>query len=166
MKISIIAGIGAQNELGQNNTLLWNIPNDMKHFRDTTRGHAVIMGRKTFESIGRLLPNRQNIVITRDTDYTAPGAVIVHSLNEALEKADMENYPEEVFVIGGAQIYTEALPLADRLYITHIHQDFPAADTFFPHWDNTLLKEVSREHHKKDEEHNYDYDFVQYKKRN
>ncbi len=165
MKISIIVAVGAHNELGKDNELMWHLPSDMLHFRETTRGHVVIMGRKTFESIGKPLPGRQNIIITRDTTYRIEGADIAHSLTEALEKADMENYPEEVFIIGGAQIYTEALAIADTLYITHINKEFPQADTFFPDWSKAEFTEVSREHHDQDERHAYPYDFVQYEKR-
>lgn len=169
MNIAILAGIGANNELGKDNELLWHLPLDMKHFRDITRDHAVIMGRKTFESIistlGKPLPNRQNIVITRDISYTAQGITIAHSFEEALEKVDKEKYPGEVFNIGGAQIYAEGLPYTDTLYITHVHGDFPLADTFFPTIDPTLFTEVTREVHAKDETHAYDFDFVTYKKR-
>jgi dihydrofolate reductase len=164
--IAIIAALGNKNELGKDNTLLWDMPLDMKHFRDTTRNHAIIMGRKTFESIGKPLPGRQNIVITRDTNYTAKNTTIAYSLIDALEKVDTEKYPNEVFVIGGAQIYAEALTYAKTLYITHIHADFPTADTFFPNIDTNIFTEFSREVHTKDEQHGYDYDFVIYKKIN
>lgn len=161
MILSLIAAIGKNNEIGKNNTLLWNLPADMKHFRDTTRGHAVIMGRKTFESIGRPLPDRQNIVITRDTNWHADGVTIVYSLDEALKL--FKDVSEEVFVIGGAQIYTEAMCHADRLDITHIDKIFDA-DTFFPSIDKTLWHEVSRESHAPDEQNLLPYAFVAYEK--
>lgn len=164
ISISIIAALGNKNELGKDNTLLWNLPLDMKHFRDTTRGHAVIMGRKTFESIGKPLPSRQNIVITRDATYSMDGITVAHSFDEALEKIDTAKYPGEVFIIGGAQIYRDALSKADTLYITHIHKEFPLADTFFPTIDPNMFTESSRETHYKDAQHGYDYDFVTYKK--
>ena len=116
--ISIIAAIGKNNELGKNNTLIWSMPADMKFFRDTTRGHTVIMGRKTFESIGKPLPNRKNIVITRDKNYKKDGIEIVNSLNEAI---NLTIPNEEVFVIGGGEIYKQAIEIADKLYITHIN---------------------------------------------
>ncbi len=163
--IAIIAAIGNKNELGKDNTLLWNLPFDMKYFRDTTRGHAVIMGRRTCESIGKPLPNRQNIVVTRDMNYTPTGIEIAHSFTEALKKVENEKYPGEVFIIGGAQIYKEGLDLAETLYLTHVHADFPDADTFFPLIDMTIWKKVREEKHFKDTEHVYDYDFVVYKKR-
>ncbi len=165
MKISIIAAIGTHSELGKDNELMWNLPSDMLHFRETTRGHVVIMGRKTFESIGKALPGRQNIIITRDKSYEAEGVTLAHSLTEALENVDTQMYPGEVFIIGGAQIYAEALALADTLYITHIDKEFPLADTFFPEIDSAVFEEISREHHKHDDRHAYAYDFVQYKKK-
>ncbi len=169
IKLGIIAGMGNKNELGKDNTLLWNLPLDMKYFRDITRGHAVIMGRRTFESIidslGKPLPNRQNIVITKDDAYTVEGVTIAHSFDEALEKIDAEKYEGEVFVIGGAQIYTEGMNYADTLYITHVHKEFPDADTFFPTINPHIFTETSRETHYKDAQHGYDYDFVIYKKR-
>ena len=130
--LSIIAAIGENRELGKNNTLLWDIPEDMNHFRTITRGHTVIMGRKTYESIGHALPGRVNIVITRDISFTTPdGCFIVHSLEEAI-KLGKEKEQTEVFIIGGANIYAQAIDLADKLYLTIIHHAFPEVDTFFP----------------------------------
>lgn len=160
MTLSIIAAIGQNNELGKDNKLLWDLPADMKHFRETTRGHAVIMGRKTFESIGHPLPNRRNIVITRDALYKKEGIEIAHSVDEALEFFKDSN--EEIFCIGGADIYTQAIPKADTLYITHVAGAFDA-DTFFPPIDSQW-KEVSREIRHKDNEHSYDIRFTMYKK--
>ncbi len=165
MNIAILAGIGMNNELGKENALLWHLPLDMKHFRDLTRDHAVIMGRKTFDSIGKPLPSRQNIVITRDTAYTAEGVTLAHSFDEALEKVDRDKYPGTVFNIGGAQIYTEGMNYADTLYVTHVHKEFSDADTFFPKIDQTIWEKIAEEKHIKDEQHVYDYDFVIYKKR-
>ena len=116
--ISIIAAIGKNNELGKGNTLLWHMPADMKYFRDTTRGHAVIMGRKTFESLKEPLPNRKNIIITRDKNYLRHGVDVVHSLEEAINLS--KNNGEEVFIIGGAEIYKQAILIADKLYINHV----------------------------------------------
>jgi dihydrofolate reductase len=157
--ISLIAAIGKNNELGKDNTLLWNMPADMKYFRDTTRGHSVIMGRKTFESIGRPLPNRRNIIITRDKEYNTEGIEIVYSLDEAIEKVRDE---DESFIIGGAEIYKQAIEKADKLYITEIDEVFPEADTFFPIIDKNIWKETRREDFKKDNENIYDYSFVEY----
>lgn len=165
MKIAMIAGIGKNRELGKDNTLLWHLPADMKHFREVTRGHAMIMGRKTFESFPNgALPGRQNIVITRDPKYTAPDITVAHSLLEAVTLADIEKYPGEIFVIGGAQIYNEAIDRANTLYITHVDGDFLDADTFFPEIDEKKWKKVSEEPHEKDEVHPYNYTFVTYEK--
>ncbi len=126
--ISIVVAVDSKRGIGKDNKLLWNIPEDLKRFRSITSGHPIIMGRKTFESIGRVLPNRTNIIITRDTNYTVEGAVVVHSLEEALRQAQGQ---DEVFIIGGGQIFEQALPLVDRLYLTIVEGDFHA-DTFFP----------------------------------
>lgn len=161
MKLSLIAGIGKNNELGKDNTLLWNMPADMKYFRDTTRAHSVIMGRKTFESIGRPLPNRRNIVITRDKDYYAENIEVVYSLDEAIDKVKND---DESFIIGGAEIYKQAIEKADKLYITEIDGEFPEADTFFPIIDKEIWQEEKREDYHKDSQNPYNYSFVIYKK--
>lgn len=160
--ISIIAAIGKNCELGQKNALLWDMPADMKHFRETTRGHTVIMGEKTFESIGRPLPNRRNIVVTRDQNWRAEGVEISHSLEDTLNS--FKNSSEEVFVIGGGQIYKQSMEHAGRLYITHVNASFPDADTFFPEIIPVVWKEVSREEHKKDSENPFDYAFSVYER--
>lgn len=138
--ISIIAALGKNRALGLGNELLWPIPDDLKRFKELTTGHAIIMGSKTYESIGKPLPNRTNIIITRNEEYDAPGAIITHSLEEAIEKAG----DGEVFIIGGAQIYTLALPFADKLYLTLIN-DEKEADAFFPDYSEfkkeTLIEE-------------------------
>lgn len=161
MTLSLIAAIGKNNELGKDNKLLWNLPADMQHFRTTTSGHVVIMGRKTFESIGKSLPNRENIVITSDSSYSRPGIIAVHSLEEALERYARGD--QEIFVIGGGRVYEEALPYADRLYITRVDASLPA-DTFFPPIDTRKWKEISNEHHEPDEKNNYGYTFITYEK--
>lgn len=129
-KLSIIAAIGKNRELGKNNQLLWNIPSDMKRFRELTMGHPVIMGRKTFESIGRPLPNRTNIVVTKQQDFHPEGVRVCESLERAVEVANSID-STEIFIIGGAQIYGQAIDIADRLYLTIIDQSFDA-DAFFP----------------------------------
>lgn len=141
-KISIIAAIGKNRELGKKNKLLWHIPDDLPRFKKLTLGHPIIMGRKTFESIGRPLPNRTNIVVTRDSSYEVEGATIVHSIEKAIEIAKgIENLPAggEIFVIGGGQIYEQALPFADRLYLTIVDAQ-AEADTYFP--DYSEFKKV------------------------
>jgi dihydrofolate reductase len=130
--ISIIAGIGKNRELGAENKLLWNIPEDLKWFREKTDSHPVIMGRKTYESIGRLLPHRPNLIITRDDTFSVPGGIICHSLDEAIVKA--KNIDQtEIFIIGGANVYTQAIKIADKLYLTIVDADFHA-DTYFPEY--------------------------------
>lgn len=146
--ISLIAAIGTRTRgLGKGGELLWRLPDDMKRFKALTTGHVVIMGRKTWESIPekfRPLPDRTNIVITRDTTYEALGATVNHTLAEALEKA-REVEHEEIFIIGGAQVYTESIPEADRLYLTLVDSD-DEADVFFPDY-STFTREILREEH-------------------
>lgn len=142
--ISAIAAIGARTRaLGKDNDLIWNLPSDLTRFKKITSGHPIIMGRKTYESIGRPLPNRTNIIVTRNTDYEVAGCVIAHSLEEALKKA-REVEQEETFLIGGGYIFKEGLPFIDRLYLTLVDDDSPA-DVFFPEYKDTFTKEISRE---------------------
>ena len=161
MILSLIVAMGKNNEIGKNNSLLWRIPADMKHFREITERHPVIMGRKTFESIGKILPNRKNIIISRNEDYKIQSAEVVHSLKEALEKVKNEN---EVFIIGGAQIYSEALPYANRLYVTHIEAEDKKADTFFPEIIPIVWNEILHEKHVIDEKTEFAYAFSVYEK--
>lgn len=160
--ISLIAAIGKNNELGKGNTLLWHLPADMKHFREVTTLHPVIMGRKTFESIGKPLPNRRNIVITRDVNYKKAGVELVYSLNEALDL--FPNQDEEIFIIGGAEIYKQTIGIADKLYITHVEAEEKEADAFFPEIIPIIWNEVSHKEHKKDEKNIFDYTFSVYEK--
>ncbi len=167
----MIAAIGRNNELGRDNALLWDMPRDMQYFRETTRGHTVIMGRKTFESIGFPLPKRQNIVVTRDMNYHPKDVDVVHSLEEALRLAALEqgkHFEEkqeetEMFIIGGGELYRLGMAFAHKLYITRIDGDFPDADTHFPpigpEW-----KEISRTEHGPDTEHAFPHTFLVYKK--
>src|SRR3989344_3873209 len=170
--ISIIAALAENRVIGVNNTLPWRLPNDLKHFRRLTTGHAIILGRKNYESIGKPLPERTNIVITRNRDFHADGCLIAHSLDEALALASAtapgvalpppslasKNDPE-IFVIGGAEIYRAALARTNRLYLTRVHATI-AGDTHFPEFDETEWREISRERHKRDERHAYAYSFV------
>lgn len=158
--ISIIAAIGTNNELGKGNTLLWHMPSDMKFFRDTTRGHTVIMGRKTFESLKGPLPKRKNIVITRDKNYQKNGIDVVHSLDEAVKLAD----GDEIFIIGGAEIYKQAINIADKLYITHVDATDKDADAFFPKIIPIVWNETKHEKHKKDSENPFDYTLSTYER--
>lgn len=160
--ISIISAIGKNNELGKKNELLWNLPADMKHFRETTRGHVVIMGDKTFKSIGFPLPNRRNIVLSKDADFQAENIEICRSL-EDLDKL-LKNLDEEIFIIGGGMIYKLFIEKADKLYITHVEAEFPEADTFFPEIDLNKWEKIKSEKYPKDEENIYDLEFCEYKK--
>lgn len=132
MIISIIAAIGENRELGRNNNLIWKIPEDMKRFRESTSGHPVIMGRKTYESIGRPLPHRTNIIITRQSGYQADGCLVVDSIEQAITQAK-KLATEEIFIIGGGEIYKAAWPHVNRLYLTIVHKT-AAADVFFPEY--------------------------------
>lgn len=149
----MIAAIGQNRELGKGNALLWNIPEDMKRFRAITKNHVVIMGRKTFESIGRPLPARTNIVVSRDLKFAPKGVIVAHSLNEALTEARRIE-TKELFIIGGGQLYTMALPIADRLYITLVHESFDA-DTYFP--DYSLFKKVVSKEEGNNEQYSYTF---------
>ncbi len=158
---TIIAAIGNNNELGKDNNLIWHLPADLKHFKKLTTGHHIIMGRKTFESIGIPLPNRTTVIITRDKNYKAQGCIVVNSLEEALTVAKKDPTP---YIIGGADIYNQALKKAEKLEITYVHGDFEA-DVFFPKIDLTIWEEIKREFHKKDDKNPYDYSFVSYKRK-
>lgn len=161
--ISIISAIGKNNEIGKKNELLWSLPLDMKHFKETTSGHTIIMGQKTFESIGRPLPNRRNIVITLDKDFSFSNVEIVYSPEELislLEKTQKEN--EEHFIIGGGMIYKLFIEKADKLYITHVNEEFKDADAFFPEIDMKTWEKTKSEKHSKDELNKYDLEFVEY----
>ena len=139
MSVSMIAAVGKNLELGKNNNLIWHFKEDMKFFKDTTMGHTVVMGRKTFESLPKALPGRKNIVISSNAQYQAQGATVVTSVEEALQIADNE----EIFVIGGGKIYAEFLPYADKLYLTEIDAECADADTYFPQFNKSdYIKEI------------------------
>jgi dihydrofolate reductase len=154
--ISLIYASDEQGLIGRDNDLPWRLPADLRHFKRTTMGKPLIMGRKTHESIGRPLPGRLNIVVTRQVDYTAPGCTVVHSIDAAREAAADA---EEVMVIGGADIYRLFLPVADRLYHTEVHETFDG-DVFFPDVDRSAWVEVSRDAHPADDRNPYAYTFV------
>lgn len=156
--VSIIVAIAKNGTIGDKNSLLWHIKEDMRFFRTTTSGHAVIMGRKTFESLGsKPLPKRTNIVITR-ADREFDGAFTAHSLEEAIRLAGSD---EEIFIIGGAQIYAEALNVADRLYITHVDREYDG-DTSFPEVDFSRWQLVRSERYERGEEYEYPFEFRTY----
>jgi dihydrofolate reductase len=157
--ISAIVAVGEGWEIGRNNGMLWHLPDDFRHFKRTTLGHPVIMGRKTFESMGTVLKGRQNIVVTRNRDYKAEGAVVVPNLDAAIEEA-RKNAPEEVFIIGGGEIYRQAMPRVQKLYLTIVHHKFPEATTFFPEVDFAKWKELKREEHGTNERHAYPFSIL------
>ncbi|WP_417861056.1 dihydrofolate reductase [Winogradskyella sediminis] len=161
-ELTIIVAAGEDNAIGNDNDLIWHLSDDLKHFKSLTNGHHIIMGRKTFESFPKPLPNRTHIVITRQTDYKVPsGVIVVNSLNDALDAARSDKQP---FVIGGGEIYKQAMPLVDKLEITRVHAEFDNADTFFPEIDKTKWQEVSRTTHDADEKHAYAFSFITYLK--
>ncbi|MCC2928805.1 dihydrofolate reductase DfrA [Bacillus sp. LBG-1-113] len=160
--ISFIFAMDANRLIGKDNDLPWHLPNDLAYFKKVTSGHSIIMGRKTYESIGRPLPNRKNIVVTSAHDAEFPGCTIVSSIEDVLQIA---SDTEECFVIGGAQLYTALFPYADRLYMTKIHHQFDG-DRYFPEFDESKWKLVSSEQGTKDEKNPYDYEFLVYEKMN
>lgn len=167
MRVSLIWAMANNRVIGRNNKLPWHLPNDLKYFKRLTTGKPVIMGRKTYDSIGRPLPNRVNIVITRDTNFAVEGIKVVNSVNTAIELAEAECFvsgAEEVIVMGGAEIYQHCLPRADRLYITFVHADVHG-DAYFPEFDLTKYSEIAREDFFADGPNPYDYSFVVYDKK-
>jgi dihydrofolate reductase len=164
MKISIIVVIGKNNEIGKGHDLLCHLPADLKHFKEITSGHTVVMGRKTFDSLPKgPLPNRRNIVISRNKDLKIEGAEVYSSLDYALIKLIDE---DEIFIMGGAQIYGQALPVADKLYLTKIMSDFPEADVFFPKINYKEWRETNRETFPPDEKNPYSYSFLEMDRKN
>lgn len=161
MNINIIVAIAQNNAIGFENKLLYWLPNDLKRFKALTTGHTIIMGRKTFESFPKgALPNRRNVVLTRQ-DITFPGAERYNSLQEALDSCKGE---DEIYIIGGASVYQEALPIADKLCITLIEDTPKEADAFFPEINKEEWKETSRDAHTTDEKHLYPYTFIDYER--
>ena len=160
--ITIIAAIGKNNELGKDNQLLWHLPEDLKYFKKMTLEHPIIMGRKTYESIGKPLPNRTNIVVSRKEDWFKEGILIVPSIKDAIKHAKKIN--EQIFIIGGGNIYEQTIDLADCLKITQV--DFQTeADAFFPKIDENIWQKTDEIHHPKDEKHTYDFSFQTWERR-
>lgn len=153
--ISIIACLGRNNAIGRDNKLLWHLPDDLRNFKKITSGNIIVMGRKTYQSIGRPLPNRTNIIITRDKKYKAEGCIVKHSFDEVLNEAKQYG-DKEIFIIGGGQIYEQALPHTDKLYLT-IVDDEPEADTFFP--DYSDFKNIIKK--EKHSQNNINYKFLE-----
>lgn len=159
--ISIIVACSENNVIGKDNGLIWRLSNDLKRFKALTTGHAIVMGRKTFESIGRPLPNRRNIILSKNLE-AMDGCEIMRSADEVLEFA--KSTDEELFIIGGGQVYEQFLPFADKLYLTLVHTE-AEGDTFFPALNRDEWTEVARESFKADEKNEFDYEFVDYLRR-
>ena len=161
--LSIIVAISEDYAIGKDGDLLCHLPNDLKHFKELTTGATIVMGKKTFFSLPRRpLPNRRNIVLTRDTAFTHEGIDIAHSIEELHTLLSTD---EKVFIIGGGEVYRQFLPLADNLEITHIHHTWEDADTFFPEIDPAIWQCVSQEPHPADDRHSYAYTFAVYKRK-
>jgi dihydrofolate reductase len=156
MKISIVVAVAANGVIGRDNQLPWHLPADLRHFKQTTMGKPILMGRKTWESIGRPLPGRTNIVITRDSGYAAAGCVVVNSIDEALMAAGSQH---EIMLIGGAELYRQVLPRTDTIYLTRIHEDFEG-DTVFPELSTSEWREVERTDQQPDENNPHAYSFI------
>ncbi len=161
MKLISIAAIGRNNELGKDNDLLWHLPDDFKRFKKMTTGHYIIMGRKTFESFPKPLPNRTHVVITRQENYPSQQCIVVKNIDEAMEAVKDQ---ELVFVIGGGEIYRQFMPFADELELTEVEGEFEA-DTYFPDVNDKDWELVNEEHHPKDEKHKYAFTFKTYQRK-
>ncbi len=157
MTLTAIAAVAQNGVIGNNNDLIWHLPDDLKHFKNLTKGHTIIMGRKTWESIGaRPLPLRTHIIITRNSDYAAQGAHVVSTLAEALELAKEDDQP---YIVGGGEIYQLAMPYLNRMELTIVHHDFEG-DTHFPNYTEEEWKTTHTERHEADERHAYPFTFI------
>ncbi|MFD2574306.1 dihydrofolate reductase [Spirosoma soli] len=163
MKISLISAVAQNRVIGRNNDLPWHLPDDFAFFKRKTSHHPIIMGRKSLESLGKPLPNRTNIVITRNQDLSHQGVTVVHTLDDAITAAKAVNQ-KEIFVIGGAEIYALALPIATTMYLTEIHKPYDG-DSYFPEFNKEDWQEVSRQTHSADERHEVAFDFVEYERK-
>ena len=165
MILSLVVAASTNNAIGKNNQLLWQLPNDLKFFKNVTWAMPVAMGRKSFDSLGgKPLNGRLNIVITRQKDFAADGIVVVHNFNDAVFLAQQHDY-KELMILGGGEIYKEAMPVADKIYITRVHAVFNDADTFFPEIDPSKFQLTSNQDFFKDDKHAYDYSFQLWEKK-
>lgn len=162
MIVSSIAAVAQNRVIGKDNDLIWRLPNDLRFFKTHTSGHTVIMGRKTYESMGRALPKRTNVVVTRNTSWQAEGVVVCHSLQEAIDYAQAQG-ETEAFVIGGGEIYRQSMQLINKLYYTHVHAEVEG-DTYFPAVDWQHWHEVERTDHEADDRHTYAFSTAIYEK--
>ncbi|CAM4334569.1 dihydrofolate reductase [Flavobacterium terrigena] len=161
--LTLIAATSTNNALGKDNQLVWHLPDDFKRFKSLTSGHYIIMGRKTFESFPKPLPNRTHVIITRQKNYEVPeGCVVVPSLEKAIEVCPKN---DEVYIIGGGEIYKQSIDIADKVELTRVHTNVEA-DTFFPEIDPKKWNVVFEEHHEKDEKHAFDFTFITYLRAN
>ena len=159
--LTMIAAAAENNALGKDNDLVWHLPDDFKRFKRLTSGHHIIMGRKTFESFRKLLPDRTHIIITRKKDYNPEGTLVVNSIEEAIKLAKLDNQP---YIIGGGEIYEMGIKVADRIELTRVHGDFEA-DTFFPSIDENEWELVKEQYHPKDEKHDYAFTYLTYERK-
>lgn len=157
--ISLIVAIASNGVIGKDNRLPWRLPGDLAYFKRITMGHTIVMGRKTYESIGKPLPGRQNVIVTRNRHFKSEGCIVINSLEEALKLAEND----EVFIIGGAEIYSQAISIVERLYITHVNKEFEG-DTYFPQIDSGKWKIISREEGETNEKNPYEYSFLIYER--
>jgi len=163
MMVSLIVAVAENNVIGKDNGMLWHLPSDLKYFKAVTMGHHVLMGRKTHQAMGGNLPGRTNVIITRRLNYNGDGALIVHSLEKALNLAK-QNGETEAMVLGGGSIYEQALPSANRVYLTRVHHNFEG-DTYFPELSMAEWKETKKEFHNSDEMNKIDYTFFEYERK-
>lgn len=163
MNISLIVAVSENNVIGKDNDLPWKLPDDMKFFKETTTGHCILMGRKNLESFGRLLPNRTNIILTRDKAFGFEGAKIYHDIEEAIKFAQ-ENKEDELMVIGGGEIYKQTISKADKIYLTRVHTSIEG-DVYFPEINEVLWKRTEERFHPKDERHDFGFTFQTFERR-
>ncbi|MEJ8755844.1 dihydrofolate reductase [Pontibacter sp. H259] len=160
--IAIVVAVAENNVIGKDNQLIWHLPADLRFFKNLTIGHPIIMGRKTYESIGKPLPGRTTVIITRQQDFEAPGCIVVNSVDEAI--AEAQTIDQDVYIIGGAEIYKQALVKTDTIYLTRVHHTFDG-DTFFPEINEADWEVISEEKHEPDEKNKYSYSFITLKRK-
>lgn len=163
MIISMIAAMGKNRVIGKDNSMIWHLPLEYKHFKETTLGHCIITGRKNFEAVGRALPGRTNIIVTRRKDFAAPGCVVVNSIEEALEYARQKN-ESEAFIVGGGEIYRQGLEFAQKIYLTEVDYNEPG-DVYFPEFDETLFEREVLKHEAVGEKNNLEWTAYLYTKK-
>ena len=161
--ISLIVAYDKQQDIGRENSLAWKLPEDLKNFKKITENNYIVMGRKTFESIGRALPNRKNVILTKNKDYAQDKCLIIHDIQDILNlSASKPHY--EIFIIGGAQIYNEFVDIADRLYVTEVDAEIDNIDAYFPKWDRSKYKCIGSREYQKDDKNEFDFNFSVFEK--